>query len=51
MALGTWRKFNDVVFVTKGFEFEVHFKGNLHPWCQEIRKKLFEKQRALAGET
>lgn len=46
MALGTWRVFDNVVFVTKGFEFEVHFQGNLHQWCQEIWKQLFEMQRA-----
>lgn len=43
MALGTRGKFSNVVFVTEGFEFEVHSQGNLHLWCKEVRKKPFEK--------
>lgn len=39
MALGTRRMFDNVVFVTKGFEFEVHFQGNLHQWVPRNQGK------------
>lgn len=37
MALGTWRVFDNVVFVTKWFE--VHFQGNLHRWVPRNQKE------------